>query len=80
LNLRALFAPAIRPPAAVTREKEERPTWSPDGQVIAYLRVVKGVSEIWVMNRDGTHQARLITDPNWLDHPRFESASRPPPA
>jgi Tol biopolymer transport system component len=48
------------------------PTFSPDGSRIAFVRLVDvGNSELFVMNRDGTHQRRLThhpgadSDPSW---------------
>ena len=36
------------------------PTWSPDGQSIAYVSDQGGVWGIWVMNADGTNQRKLF--------------------
>jgi Tol biopolymer transport system component len=46
---------------------EGNPVWSPDGQQIAFERVVGGVGnrnfEIYVMNADGSDQRRLTSNP-----------------
>ena len=46
---------------------EGQPVWSPDGQQIAFERVVGGVGsrnfEIYVMNADGSGQRRLTSNP-----------------
>lgn len=35
------------------------PTWSADGQQIAYASTVSGSTQIWIMNSDGTDQRQL---------------------
>jgi Tol biopolymer transport system component len=46
------------------------PTWSPDGQRLAFTRDENGGSDIYVMNADGSQQTRLTFvgdgwDPDW---------------
>lgn len=36
------------------------PTWSPDGQSIAYVSDQGGVWAVWVMNADGSNQRKLF--------------------
>ena len=43
------------------------PTWSPDGEKIAFVSKRDGDLEIYVMDRDGKEQVRL-TDKPWLNH------------
>ena len=40
----------------------DRPVWSPDGRHIAFVSDRTGVSQVWVMNRDGTHQQQLTRE------------------
>jgi Tol biopolymer transport system component len=48
------------------------PTWSPDGRRIAFMSWRNGRTELFVMDADGSNQARLLTmdqgdaiDPRW---------------
>ena len=50
------------------------PVWSPDGSKIAYIGVVGGLEQVFVMNADGSSKTQLTTDavnhdqvPDWLD-------------
>ena len=51
--------------------RDASPQWSPDGTQILFRRATDGVSDIWVMNADGTEQVRLTDngagnyDPRW---------------
>jgi Tol biopolymer transport system component len=38
------------------------PEWSPGGDEIAYLKVAKGVWDVWLMRPDGSDQHRLTSD------------------
>ena len=42
-----------------TAANESRPSWSPDGQQIAFTREVGHNFELYVMNADGSGQLRL---------------------
>ena len=42
---------------------DERPTWSPDGQRIAFQSDRNGDYEIYVMNADGTNQVNITNNP-----------------
>ena len=44
------------------------PTWSGDGETIAYASTASGSTQIWVMNADGTNQEQL-TDVLGLNYP-----------
>jgi Tol biopolymer transport system component len=41
------------------------PAWSPDGRRIAFQSNVDGEFQLWVMNADGSGQARLLSDPGY---------------
>lgn len=45
------------------------PKWSPNGSLISWISYASKVSEIWIMNSDGTNQRKLVygTHINW--HP-----------
>jgi Tol biopolymer transport system component len=48
--------------------QETWPTWSPDGERIAYTSNAEDVfQDIWVMNADGTHQERLTVNVESFD-------------
>lgn len=49
------------------RYSDHDPDWSPDGQKITFLRCIEGEgSDVWIMNSDGSNQARLTnTGDNW---------------
>ncbi|HEX9917282.1 MAG TPA: DUF5050 domain-containing protein [candidate division Zixibacteria bacterium] len=42
----------------------QHPSWSPDGDKIAFVSHRDGYSEIYVMNADGTQQTRLTNSPS----------------
>ena len=55
-------------PLAAEAEKEQDPTWSPDGRQLAFLRLVERAewvlgrpctAGVWVIDADGTDQRRL---------------------
>lgn len=44
----------------LSREEDAHaPSWSPDGNRIAYLSCISGKTEIWVMNHDGSEKIQL---------------------
>ena len=51
--------------------RDASPQWSPDGSRLLFRRATDGLSDIWVMNSDGTGQVRLTDngagnfDPRW---------------
>jgi hypothetical protein len=62
--------------------QDTRPTWSPNGQEIAFMTTRNGFGEIWVMNADGSNQHRVATgiDPAWSpdgSHLAFTPAGGP---
>ena len=42
--------------------RDERPRWSPDGQMIIYESYPKTTNEIWAINVDGSNSHKLIGD------------------
>jgi TolB protein len=64
-------------PHALTAGKgfvDSAPAWSPDGRQIAFARATErtlydGGMEIWVMNRDGTGQRRLLEHRHYATSP-----------
>ena len=51
--------------------RDASPQWSPDGTQLLFRRATDGISDIWVMDADGTDQVRLTDngagnyDPRW---------------
>src|SRR5437868_254499 len=43
------------------------PAWSPDGRRIAFQSNPTGEYDLWVMNRDGSGQHRILRDAGWDD-------------
>ncbi|GAC1609634.1 MAG: hypothetical protein NVS3B3_16570 [Aquirhabdus sp.] len=41
---------------------ETEPAWSPDGRQIAYVSTNNGVSDIWVIQADGSYSVKLTTN------------------
>jgi TolB protein len=40
-------------------EEDDSPAWSPDGKKIAFVSIRDGVSQICLMNADGSEQPQL---------------------
>jgi TolB protein len=49
--------------------EDDSPAWSPDGRRITFVSVRLGVSQICVMNADGTNQRQLTSGPSQNIHP-----------
>jgi TolB protein len=48
-----------------TTGKDAQPTWSPDGNLIAFRSTRDGSEDIWVMNPDGSNAQNLTSTPNF---------------
>jgi Tol biopolymer transport system component len=72
----SLFVDQAPPVIGVSDRAVDGPTWSPDGQSIAFASEVdSGVLAIWVISRSGTQRRRLLPDvaephysPSWARH------------
>lgn len=38
----------------------QQPSWSPDGNTIAFISTRNQLPELWLMNSDGTNQRKII--------------------
>jgi len=54
-------------PIADSSTQSARPTFSPDGNRIAFAKVVNGLTEVWTMDADGSNQHRIGpgVEPYW---------------
>ena len=43
------------------------PSWSPDGDKIAFLSAIQGYSDIFIMDDDGGNQTRLTNTDNIME-------------
>jgi len=50
---------------------EESPTWSPDGQWLAYTSTFEGNQELYVIRKDGKERRRLTTHAGLDAHPTW---------
>jgi TolB protein len=50
---------------------DSQPSWSPDGQWIAYMSQQSGNRDIWIMRSNGTQKTRLTADPGIDVWPRW---------
>jgi Tol biopolymer transport system component len=45
-------------------EWDKHPSWSPDGsQIVFWSNRETGLHQLWIMNRDGSNQRRLLESP-----------------
>jgi TolB protein len=51
--------------------RNEAPSWSPDGSLIAFSSTREGKSRIYVMTAYGTDQRRLLTLPGEQTNPEW---------
>lgn len=55
------------------KSSEGAPTWSPNGQQIAFTSDRTGTNQVFIMNVDGTGMQRLNTFPEKCDHPAWSA-------
>lgn len=55
--------------------EDDSPAWSPDGQKIAFVSVRGGVSQIFVMNAEGSHVRQVTSDASENIHPTWSGDS-----
>jgi len=55
--------------------EDDSPAWSPDGQKIAFVSVRGGVSQIFVMNADGSHVRQVTSGASENIHPTWSGDS-----
>jgi TolB protein len=58
-------------PSGKKLSHEESPTWSPDGEWIAYTSTFEGNQELYVIRKDGTERRRLTTHTGLDAHPSW---------
>ncbi|MCC7161891.1 MAG: PD40 domain-containing protein [Anaerolineae bacterium] len=51
--------------------QEAQPAWSPDGARIAYVSNRSGISQVWVMNADGSNAVQLTNIPAGAEQPKW---------
>jgi serine/threonine protein kinase len=52
-----------------TYSRDKQPAWSPDGKQIAFVTDRKGISQIWIMDQDGTNQKQFSYSTQYDSHP-----------
>ena len=68
---------AARPLTNDTRQRNSRPTFSPDGRRIAVMSSTTGhAPDVWMMNADGTGLQQLTTAPDFESDPRWSPDGR----
>src|SRR5579862_1285252 len=56
-------------------DEDDSPAWSPDGRQIAFVRVLSGISHIFVMNTDGSGVKQLTSGAGQNIHPMWSPDS-----
>jgi Tol biopolymer transport system component len=57
-------------------DEDDTPAWSPDGKKIAFISIRSGVSQLFVMNADGTGCRQLTSGPAENIHPAWSPDGR----
>lgn len=74
-GIRIRNADGSNPVTVTTVAGDSHPRWAPDNQRLVFVRVVDGRSQLYVVNANGTGEARLSTgtgqhtDPSWSPVP-----------
>ena len=74
-GIRIRNADGSNPVTVTTQSGDSHPRWAPDNQRLVFVRMVDGRSQLFVVNANGTGEARLSTgtgqhtDPSWSPVP-----------
>jgi tol-pal system beta propeller repeat protein TolB len=55
----------------IPKAYNKNPTWSPDGQQIAFASARSGNQELYIMNSDGSEPRRVTNSEGWKDFPSW---------
>lgn len=58
----------------VNNASNTNPAWSPDSSKIAFISDKDGTKDLWLMNRDGSGQAKVFASPRQENGPSFSPA------
>ena len=70
-GIRIRDADGSNPVTVTTQTGDSHPRWAPDNQRLVFVRVVDGRSQLFVVNANGTGEARLSTGPGQHTSPSW---------